>query len=150
MHTTINAFCGISVAAHVHLSIQQADVFAAENFGDKGAARPKYPRHNHEGCQDELRLHVLVHVVQTRHCTNAAKLERRPMRCIVCVYSGGFSKQPDQCSCLTTITAEADATAICFVPSGAPSDTTRSAWCPSKCPTTAAAVLALVMSPCTR
>lgn len=51
-----------------YLRVQEGDLLAAEDLGDKGAAGAQHVRDDGERGQDELRLHKLVHVVQARHC----------------------------------------------------------------------------------
>ncbi len=49
------------------LRVKQRDVAAAEDFGHQRPARPQDVRRDVHGGQQQLRLHVLVHVVQPRH-----------------------------------------------------------------------------------
>ncbi len=46
----------------------------------KGAAGGQHVRHDGERRQDQLALHILVHVVQPRHCSSSPGPEGEPMR----------------------------------------------------------------------
>lgn len=50
------------------LGVEQGDVASAEDLGHKGAPWDQHVGHNGQGCQDQLALHKLVHVVQPRDC----------------------------------------------------------------------------------
>ena len=52
----------------LHLRVQQGSIFASENLGYKAPPRLEDMCDHCQRCQDELRLHKLVHVVQPSHC----------------------------------------------------------------------------------
>ena len=58
----------------LHLRVQQGSIFASENLGYKAPPRLEDMCDHCQRCQDELRLHKLVHVMQPSHC--AQELER--------------------------------------------------------------------------
>lgn len=57
----------------LHLRVQQGSIFAPENLGYKAPPGLEDVCDHCQRCQDELRLHKLVHVVQPSHCAQEFK-----------------------------------------------------------------------------
>lgn len=59
-----------------YLGVQQSNVFATKDLGNKSSARLQDVSHNGESRQDELSLDKLIHVMQSSDCTRQQCISR--------------------------------------------------------------------------